>query len=350
MRQQGFPVSFLTPVIRKEAFGLGIRQTTPLPFRILPWRCQRRLCFRNYTKAVLRAARPGVVLDFWSDHPSPLLAEAKRRGATILKEKFNCAQAVARDILSAEYARLGLANRCKITEASIQREWDQLTIADLINSPSPLVTDSLIHIQVAPKKIIDTSFGWEPRPTTREQPSLVAMCKRPRFLFVGSVEVRKGAHLLLEYWKAARIDGTLVFMGAVREEMRSIIERLQPGPTVVFLGHREKAHQIYDEVDVFTFPSLEEGSPLVTYEAMGRGLPVLLSPMGAGGIARTNFDGFVVPPHDRSEWIQALTRLAADPPLRRQFGATAAARATKFLWEKTAAQRYASLATKLGEV
>ena len=51
--------------------------------------------------------------------------------------------------------------------------------------------------------------------------------------------------------------------------------------------HRDYTSDIalaYREADFFAFPSLEEGGPLVTYEAMANGLPVLTSPMRAGGV------------------------------------------------------------------
>ena len=65
----------------------------------------------------------------------------------------------------------------------------------------------------------------------------------------------------------------------------------------------------YREADFFAFPSLEEGSPLVTYEAMANGLPVLTSPMGAGGIVRDGKDGIIVSPYDEEALVTGLQQL-----------------------------------------
>jgi glycosyltransferase involved in cell wall biosynthesis len=44
-------------------------------------------------------------------------------------------------------------------------------------------------------------------------------------------------------------------------------------------------------------PSVEEGSALVTYEAMACGLPLIVTP-NTGAVARDGVDGFVIPARD----------------------------------------------------
>jgi glycosyltransferase involved in cell wall biosynthesis len=43
----------------------------------------------------------------------------------------------------------------------------------------------------------------------------------------------------------------------------------------------------YSVADIFVFPSLEEGSPLVTHEAMTHGLPLLVFSNGCWGLFGT---------------------------------------------------------------
>lgn len=333
-------VEFITPVIRKDAFGLGITQCVPLIFRLLPWRYLQRIAAHYYEHSLIRLAAPGVALDLWSDHSPELIAKLRQKGAMIFKQKFNCAQSVAREILSNEGRYSG-----SITDGSIARELQQLALSDYVISPSPMVRQSLEAVGVPGSVILDSSFGWRKKPTS-ESKILPAGLNGPRFLYVGSVEKRKGAHLLLDYWKSANIEGTLIFMGAIRDEMKPIIESLGHLPNVIFLGHMEKAHGIYDEVDCFVFPSLEEGGPLVTYEAMARGLPVIVSPMGAGAIARDGVDGFVIPPHDRQAWINAMVKIASMPALRSIMGNNAAKRAEEFTWVTVARKRFALISER----
>ena len=46
--------------------------------------------------------------------------------------------------------------------------------------------------------------------------------------------------------------------------------------------------------DVFVFPSLFEGSAVVTYEALACGLPSVVTP-SAGSVVRDGAEGFLVP-------------------------------------------------------
>ena len=103
----------------------------------------------------------------------------------------------------------------------------------------------------------------------------------------------------------------------------------------------------YQEADLFAFPSLEEGSPLVTYEAMAHGLPILTSPMGAGGVVREGIDGLVVSPYEEDAWVEALRKLANSPDLRAKFGVSARKRAKEFTWEKVGQRRAAIVQQRL---
>ena len=348
MHAQGHSVAFLTPVIRRDAFGIGVRQVVPLLFRLLPWKRLSRVSRPYYRRAVLDVARPGTALHFWSDQDPALLKAAKEQGAIIVKEKFNCAQRVAREILSSEYRRCSLPDRCRVTEHSIRSEEEQLRIADYIVSQSPMVHDSLVTVGVDPSKIIDSSYGWRPLDTKRTIHLRESEGrKRPFFLCVGTVEIRKGSHLLLQHWRKAATSGTLFFLGAIRDEMKGILQAMGPSPDVVFLGHHEKAHHLYEEADAFLLASLEEGSPLVTYEAMGHGLPVIVSPMAAGPVARDRVDGFVVDSQDEEGWVHALRALASDVGLREELSRSARARAEAFQWAAVAKSRYSALQQRL---
>ena len=57
---------------------------------------------------------------------------------------------------------------------------------------------------------------------------------------------------------------------AIAESCSSILLRSD----VIHRDYTSDISLAYREADFFAFPSLEEGSPLVTYEAMANGLPV----------------------------------------------------------------------------
>ena len=85
--------------------------------------------------------------------------------------------------------------------------------------------------------------------------------------------------------------------------------------------------------DVFVFPSLFEGSAVVTYEAMACGLPCLVTEE-AGSVVRDGREGFIVPARDVDALAAAMERIGTDPGLRGHLAASARARAEAFDWPR----------------
>jgi len=200
------------------------------------------------------------------------------------------------------------------------------------------VRRSLLDAGVPERKVLLSSYGWSP-----ERMAAPAGAPRedgrPTFLFVGSICIRKGAHLLLDAWRAAGLDGRLLLAGALLPEVAQVAGPLLAAPGVTLLGHVREVAKVFAGADAFVFPTLEEGSPLVTYEALAHGLPVVTTPMGAGELVRDGVEGILCEPYDRDAWVSALRLLARDAPLRARLGAAARRRAEGFTWREVGARR-----------
>jgi glycosyltransferase involved in cell wall biosynthesis len=85
--------------------------------------------------------------------------------------------------------------------------------------------------------------------------------------------------------------------------------------------------------DVFVFPSLFEGSAVVTYEALACGLPCVVTP-SAGSVVRDRVEGFLIPPGDVAELASRMERLGEEPGLRSEMSTLARARAEEFDWPR----------------
>ncbi len=107
---------------------------------------------------------------------------------------------------------------------------------------------------------------------------------------------------------------------------------------------------IYKEADVFLLPSLEEGSPLVTYLALGAGLPCIVSPMGGGGVIEHNKEGFVIEPHDDLTWIESIKKISEDIDLRKRFSSNAYVKAKDYLWSTVGRKRSQLLLSRLSGI
>jgi glycosyltransferase involved in cell wall biosynthesis len=309
----------------------------------IPWEPHFRLIASPARARLYRrfhAAIEGTDIAYlWSNVPLESFRRLRDRGILIIREKFNCHARVARDILAEAYARLGMA--CpdrRISEQTIAYERESLSMCDLISSPSPSVTDSLLAEGIPPERIVQTSYGWDRRHTS-EGTRVQRGGEGVTVLFVGAVCVRKGAHILLESWARAAVRGRLILCGPVEPIIARRCADWLNRPDVVAPGRVKNMRAYYGSADLFALPSLEEGSPLVTYEALAGGLPVLVSPMGAGGVVRDNEEGFVRDPNEIESWVEALRVLADDTERRRILGEAARRRAAGFTWDRVGARR-----------
>ena len=134
------------------------------------------------------------------------------------------------------------------------------------------------------------------------------------FLFAGGITQRKGIKYLLEAWRLVRRPGwRLQLLGALPAD---------PGPLVPYLDEVEWLGRLpHAEVparmaaaDVFVFPSLFEGSAVVTYEA--HGLRPALHRHCRGRLGGPAWrDGLIVPARDVDALAAAMERLGGDASL-----------------------------------
>ena len=213
-----------------------------------------------------------------------------------------------------------------------QRRLRDIALADRILVPSDHIAAELARHGTPPDRIAVVPYAADTK-RFRPDPGKVPALDRCTFLFAGGITQRKGIKYLLEAWRLVRRPGwTLQLLGALPSD---------PGPLRPYLGEVEHLGRVgHGEMpakmagaDVFVFPSLFEGSAVVTYEALACGLPSIVTP-GAGSVARDGEDGIVVPPRDVAALAAAMARLGASPDLRDRMAASARARAEAFDWPR----------------
>jgi glycosyltransferase involved in cell wall biosynthesis len=177
-------------------------------------------------------------------------------------------------------------------------------------------------------------------------PSLVDRAGRQgkvRLLFVGRLVRTKGARDAIR--ALGLISGLPVELDVVGEGFdRGACEALAAGlglsDRVRFHGWlpRERVDEFYTAADVFVFPSYREPGGSVVFEAMGHGLPLVVSDIGGPGAAVDETSGIRIHPTSPDEYARALaaaiTRLASDRALRLSLGAGARRRVSEIgLWD-----------------
>jgi glycosyltransferase involved in cell wall biosynthesis len=135
-------------------------------------------------------------------------------------------------------------------------------------------------------------------------------------LYAGQLEPRKRA---LDAARAAlELEEPTVMLVAGDGPERGEVEQLA-GDRIRVLGERSDVPRLLAAADVLVMPSEREGLSLAVLEAMGRGLPVVVSD-GLGNPETVATAGVVVPLGDVSAFARAFERLAADPSERSRLG------------------------------
>lgn len=323
-----------------------VRQGLPgISHKVLYKLRQVRLMDRLSELRFLGSLRKGDIAYFWPSAPLHLFQQVKDRGHMIAMETINTSGPNCQRILTDAYLRLGVHRESPISEKGLEVENAKLRLADGVLTASPLMTQSYIESGVPEDRVFEGFYGWEPdrfRGTGRALPPADGLT----VLFVGSPIVRKGVHLLLQAWDRAGIRGRLVLVGGQPEPI--IAERFPQyfdRPDIQWVSWSQDIGDYFRSADVFAFPSLEEGSPLVIYEAMGCGLPAVVSPMGAGAIAWDREGSIILDPYDLEAWADTFRRLDSDPDHRRELGEQARRAALRYTWKEAGLKRLSQFMT-----
>lgn len=203
--------------------------------------------------------------------------------------------------------------------------------ADLILVPSEHIASELARhgtprakVQVVPYAADVRRF--RPDPEKRHT-------KDCTFLFAGGISLRKGVHHLLAAWERIRRPGwRLQLLGAPPRDGGPIGSGLASAEVLGRLPHSEVA-AVMAAADVFVFPSLFEGSAVVTYEALACGLPCVVTP-NAGSVVRDGVEGLIVGAGDVDALAEGMEELGLDPARREGMSIAARVRAEQFDWPR----------------
>jgi alpha-maltose-1-phosphate synthase len=153
------------------------------------------------------------------------------------------------------------------------------------------------------------------------------------FLFAGGISHRKGIKFLLEAWRQIRRPGwRLQLVGPLPGDLRPLEPYIKFVEPLGRVSHAEMPERMAS-ADVFVFPSLFEGSAVVTYEALATGLPSVVTP-NAGSVVRDGIEGFIVPAGDVLSLARRMEQLGQAPELRAAMAVAARRRALAFDWPR----------------
>ncbi len=212
-----------------------------------------------------------------------------------------------------------------------QRRLQDIALADRILVPSDHIRGELIRHGTPSERISVIPYAAD---TDRFRPDPTrAVTDGCTFLFAGGITQRKGIKYLLEAWRQVRRPGwTLQLLGALPSDPGPLRPYLSEVDHLGRVGHAEMPARMA-AADVFVFPSLFEGSAVVTYEALACGLPSIVTP-NAGSVVRDGEDGTIVPARAVDSLAAAMVQLGSNPELRARMANSARVRAEAFDWPR----------------
>jgi glycosyltransferase involved in cell wall biosynthesis len=136
---------------------------------------------------------------------------------------------------------------------------------------------------------------------------------RKSVLFVGRVEKRKGADVLLRAIPLvlrSHPDCEFLFVGQVSDELSDLVSQAPTATRFLSFKPRHELVELYQQASVCVVPSLWDNSPNVVYEAMSCGTPVIATRVGGiPELVDEGGTGLLVPPRDERALAEAISRL-----------------------------------------
>jgi D-inositol-3-phosphate glycosyltransferase len=294
-----------TAALRQSLVVLGRR----VPHRALGY--ERALAWHDWRTARWLRELAGRIdlVHCWPRAGLRTMRMAHEIGVPVLRESPNCHTAFACEVVARECQQLGIApppgHSHSFDAARLSIEEAEFDTASGILVPSDFVQKTFLDRGFDRSKLARHRYGYDPtrfsargrKDRSTNDPLSVA--------FVGSGEPRKGLHLALQAWcdaGAAEAGGSFRICGSIQPDYRRVLAPRLAHPSVRELGFVGDPGAVLREVDALILPSLEEGSALVTYEALASGCLLLVSD-AAGAPCEHDRNGLLHPAGD----VAALT-------------------------------------------
>lgn len=146
----------------------------------------------------------------------------------------------------------------------------------------------------------------------------MAVSRPVRFCFVGRLEPIKNPEILVKAFSLIHQDGRycpelwVIGDGSQRHLLEQNLKAAQIDTSVKFFGYQSDPFELIGDCDVFVQPSLTEGFSNALVEAMGCGLPVLVTDTGAAAeIVIESKTGWIIPTAELGPLIDAMIHVCS---------------------------------------
>lgn len=309
-------------------FSARLKFTQMWSRQILRWRNNR---FDERVARAVKTTRPDAVICYDSCALNTFQACKKIGGVAILDQSVGHLKSGIRILREEAELHPEFADTMSIDvpEWLVEQCTAEALAADRVLAASEYVRRTLIENGVSPFRIVVVPYGVDVNrfyPAARRGDGIF------RVLFVGGISQRKGIKYLLEAFR--RLDlprAELVLVGGGAGEVQALKQYHGIFRHVPNVPHRE-VQTLFQNADIFVYPSLHEGSALAIYEALASGLPVITT-LNSGSVVRDGIEGFIVPIRDIEALKEKILLLYQNRGLRDHMSRQARKRAESFTWQ-----------------
>ncbi len=275
----------------------------------------------------------------WTHESLRSIRAAKQQGALTIVDRGYSHPRFSQKVLNEEFAIYGVKRNLDSAPRWVKPfdHWrreqeeacEEFEEADYVFVNSPFCHQTFLEQGFPERKLVMLPRGFDPlkyRPATQADPKF-------RAIFVGQLLVRKGLKYLLEAWEKLNLpNAELLLVGHLMDEARSTVGPYLKRPDVRHLGFVPDPVAAYNSASVFVFPSVDEGSAKVTYEAMACGLPLIVTP-NAGSLARDGEHGFIVPIRSVEALMEKLLYCYENRAAAKELGRAGRRHIETFTWD-----------------
>lgn len=200
------------------------------------------------------------------------------------------------------------------------REWVGIRVANKLLSVSESIKQELLEEYPLSEEFIVPVYNGVSENFICDSNYPDKSSNKTRLLFVGVLNGRKDIENLLE--SVSRLNGesletelSIVGDGEKRDEYIRHANNLGIGKKIRFIKYiaNPELADMYKSHDIFVLPSTHEGLPKVLLEAMGSGLPVVVSEIQSLNELVTDANGLLFSNDDKESLYEKLKTLITDP-------------------------------------
>lgn len=207
--------------------------------------------------------------------------------------------------------------------------------ADLVIAASAFTRRSFESAGLDSSKVSVVHYGAPPAIRAAEARGGGSRPVEPlALLWAGTFGIRKGAHYLLEAWRAGGLGrhARLRIYGSVALPER-LLSPVPEGVELCGSVPRSELMDAYRRSDALVFPTLCDGFGMVATEAWSQGLPVLMTESaGASDLLRPGQNGLLLRPRDAGSIAESVDWCLAHRDELRAMREAAAATASGWQW------------------